>query len=79
MSSWGIAYPFDVLKAEMQCTTDRHLTLRSAIAKGYKAEGMRYFYKGFVPTMQRAFFVSLLVLPIFEYMTQFWMPQKGGD
>ena len=74
MTSWGIGYPFDVLKTEMQTNTDPKLTLRKAIAQGHQMEGTRYFFKGFVPTMQRAFLVSLVVLPIFEYMIQNWMP-----
>ena len=51
MANWAVGYPFDVLKTEIQTTKDRKLNLRKAIAKGYKAEGVKYFYKGFIPTM----------------------------
>ena len=74
--SWSIAYPFDVVKTEIMCTTTHKMTIREAFAKGYASEGRRYFYKGLTPCLQRAFVVNGITLPAFEYMTQHWVPMR---
>ena len=73
-AAWGICYPFDIAKTEIQCTTDRTLTMRDAFVRGYRREGLRYFFKGLSPTLQRAFIVNAVTLPVFDYFDQFCMP-----
>ena len=75
-ASWLISYPMDIVKTEIQCTTDRKLTIREAFIKGYQREGARYFFKGLAPSLYRTFIVNLITLPAFDYMTQFYMPKK---
>ena len=34
--SWGISYPFDIVKTEIQCITDRKVSMSEAFIKGYQ-------------------------------------------
>jgi len=36
MVGWIVGYPFDVVKAKIMITTDRHITIRDAFKAGYK-------------------------------------------
>jgi solute carrier family 25 carnitine/acylcarnitine transporter 20/29 len=59
---WLGSYPFDVIKSKMQ--TDgfgaamKYGTMRDCVAKTWRAEGARGFWKGIAPTLLRAMPVS---------------------
>ena len=76
MISWGISYPFDIVNTEVKCMATRRLTIREALRRGYQKEGVRYFFKGMVPTQQRAFVITAVTLPLYDYLMQFYMPKK---
>ena len=78
-ANWGIGYPYDVIKTRVQCTADYNLKIRDAFREGYRKGGIRYFYNGFLPTMQRAFVANLVCLPIFDYLDEFYIPRSNDD
>lgn len=75
MVGWIVGYPFDTLMAKIMTTTDRNLTIREAFRIGYRAEGLKYLYKGLQPCLIRAFATGFVNLPAFEYMLNNWMPE----
>ena len=59
---WIASYPFDVVKSKMQTDgfgpDQKYKSMRDCFSKTWKAEGMRGFWKGIVPTLARAMPVS---------------------
>lgn len=66
--SWIVAYPFDVIKTEIQCEMNRKISMREVAREGYKAEGLRFFFKGLSPTLTRSFLVNAITLPVYDYL-----------
>jgi len=65
VSSWGIVYPVDVIKSNIQVTgtKDSSLTVGRKI---FLNQGMKGLYRGFGPTILRAFPVNAVVFPTYE-------------
>lgn len=59
---WLGSYPFDVIKSKMQSdgfgASQKYSSMRDCIAKTYRLEGARGFWKGLGPTLLRAMPVS---------------------
>lgn len=54
IAAWIPCYPQDVLKSRIQSSTTR-MTMREAARNLHAQLGIRGFFKGFAPTMARAF------------------------
>ena len=63
---WVTAYPTDVIKNK--CMSGRYNTVRDCIRKTYQHEGIRGFYRGFIPGVMRAIPVNGSSLVVTEYM-----------
>jgi solute carrier family 25 carnitine/acylcarnitine transporter 20/29 len=74
---WLVAFQFDTVKNKMAAqpdTPDRpYPTVRSAFVKTYQAEGLRGFYRGFLPCMLRSFPTNGAAFLAIE-ATQRWLP-----
>jgi hypothetical protein len=46
----------------------KKVSMREVSREGYKAEGVRFFFKGLSPTLTRAFTVNAITLPIYDYL-----------
>lgn len=54
-SSWVFIYPPDVVKTNLQLTSNNYKSMRDCATDLYRKYGIRYFYKGFSTAMARAF------------------------
>lgn len=54
IAAWLPCYPQDVIKSVIQ-SNESKLTIPQATSKIYKTSGFKGFFKGFTPTMIRAF------------------------
>jgi solute carrier family 25 (mitochondrial carnitine/acylcarnitine transporter), member 20/29 len=54
IAAWLPGYPQDVIKSVIQ-SHDKHLSLPQATRQIFKSHGVKGFFKGFTPTMLRAF------------------------
>jgi solute carrier family 25 (mitochondrial carnitine/acylcarnitine transporter), member 20/29 len=70
---WASNYPFDYTKTQVQATGDRS---RDVIARVYKAQGVRGFYKGFATCLLRSIPANSTVWIGIEYTTK-WMKAYG--
>lgn len=64
--SWLITYPFDIIKTIIQ--TSEETRMSRVVMTSYKAEGLRFFFRGLGPTLMRAFWVDGISLPMFDYL-----------
>lgn len=62
---WGPSYPMDNIKTRIQSSSQR-MTIRDACKNVYKEEGLRGFYRGFVPCITRSMFVNPFVFLAYE-------------
>lgn len=52
ITSQSLTYPLDMARARMAVThKEEYATLRQVFIKIYKEEGIRTFYKGYIPTV----------------------------
>lgn len=69
---WLSSYPFDVIKSKMQTDgfgkDQKYPTMRSCFAQTWRADGMRGFWKGIVPTLFRAMPVSAGTFAVVEFV-----------
>ncbi|KNC96544.1 uncharacterized protein SPPG_08132 [Spizellomyces punctatus DAOM BR117] len=69
---WTISFPADVVKQRMMTQPDtkpaRYPTLRSCFAHIYRTEGIRGFYRGFVPCFLRSFPTNGAAIFVYETM-----------
>ena len=67
---WLSSYPFDVIKSKMQTdgfgAQQKYPTMRSCFAATWRADGVRGFWKGIVPTLFRAMPVSAGTFAVVE-------------
>lgn len=78
-ASWFVSYPFDIIKSQIQCVSDRRVTIREAASKIYAAEGAQGFFKGLSPTLMRSFIVNGVTLPCFEYLNDSYCYGTNDD
>lgn len=64
---WASNYPFDYTKTQVQATGDRS---RDVIARVYKTNGIKGFYKGFAPCLIRSVPANATVWIGIEYTTK---------
>lgn len=70
-STWGIIYPFDVIKSHMQTSPlERHLqkgmwTVGSDIIRDH---GFKHMFRGLGVTLVRAFPVNAIIFPVYEFV-----------
>mmetsp|Transcript_34386 Transcript_34386/g.70379 ORF Transcript_34386/g.70379 Transcript_34386/m.70379 type:complete len:383 (-) Transcript_34386:103-1251(-) len=70
-STWGIIYPFDVIKSRMQTSPlERHLqkgmwTVGSDIIRNH---GVKHMFRGLGVTLVRAFPVNAIIFPVYEFV-----------
>mmetsp|Transcript_254 Transcript_254/g.502 ORF Transcript_254/g.502 Transcript_254/m.502 type:complete len:366 (+) Transcript_254:66-1163(+) len=70
-STWGIIYPFDVIKSRMQTSPlERHLqkgmwTVGSDIIRNH---GFNHMFRGLGVTLVRAFPVNAIIFPVYEFV-----------
>ncbi len=55
IAAWLPCYPQDVIKSVIQSSSDTKLTISQASRRIYQTAGLKGFFKGFTPTMIRAF------------------------
>jgi len=72
-SFWGIWYPLEVIKTRMQTdNTDRskrkYKNTLDCISKTYNEEGIKSFWKGYAPSLLRAFIVNSCIFAAFSYV-----------
>lgn len=69
--SWATLHPIDVLKSckQMQSTDPRaaESSLLHIAKRSYAAEGWRFFFRGYIPTILRSFPVSAVTFLVYEW------------
>ena len=67
--AWISSYPYDIIKSVIQ-TSDSRMTIRQAIAKGYKIDGIKFFFKGMGATCVRAVPMECTCLVLYAQLRQ---------
>ncbi len=70
-STWGIIYPFDVIKSRMQTSPlDRHLQKGMWTVGGdiIRNHGFKHMFRGLGVTLVRAFPVNAIIFPVYEFV-----------
>lgn len=67
IAAWLPAYPQDVIKSNMQSLGGEANTINQ-IKKIYQTNGLRGFFRGFVPTLLRAFPANIATFVTYEWM-----------
>lgn len=67
IAAWLPCYPQDVLKSRIQSSVNK-VGLVEATATLFKTAGMKGFYKGFTPTMIRAFPANAATFMGYEFV-----------
>jgi solute carrier family 25 (mitochondrial carnitine/acylcarnitine transporter), member 20/29 len=71
---WMVAFPFDVIKNRMMTRpklNPDYTTITSCLKFVLKKEGIRGFYRGFLPGLLRSFPTNASAIFVFESMTKF--------
>lgn len=67
---WLASYPFDVVKSKMQTDgfgdKQKFRTMRACFAATWRADGIRGFWRGIIPTLFRAMPVSAGTFAVVE-------------
>ena len=71
IAAWLPCYPQDVLKSRMQSSPVK-ISLLDAAACLFKESGVRGFFKGFTPTMIRAFPANAATFLGYEFVMNFF-------
>ncbi len=71
IAAWLPCYPQDVLKSRMQSSPTKISLLRAVICL-FKESGIRGFFKGFTPTMIRAFPANAATFLGYEFVMNFF-------
>jgi len=65
--SWLIGYPIDIIKTQIQVSSDKVApTIMQILTLEYRKHGMSYFFRGLSPTLIRAFPVNAVTLASFD-------------
>lgn len=67
--TWVCNYPIDVIKTQLQSSTN-HSSIAGAAKHIYKTEGLRGFYRGVIPCVARAFPVNATVFGVYEFVAE---------
>jgi len=67
--TWVCNYPIDVIKTQLQSSTE-HSTIVGAARHIWKHEGLPGFYRGIVPCVARAFPVNATVFGVYEFVAE---------
>jgi len=72
MGFWAFTYPTDVVKSSIQTDSPirserKYKSYMDAVAKIYKADGAKGFFKGFTPCMIRSFPANAVCFLAYEY------------
>lgn len=67
IAAWLPAYPQDVIKSNMQSLDGERKTIEQ-IKKIYKSNGLKGFFRGFLPTLLRAFPANIATFATYEWM-----------
>lgn len=70
-STWGIIYPFDVIKSQMQTSPlERHLQKGMWAVGGdiIRDHGVKHMFRGLGVTLVRAFPVNAIIFPVYEFV-----------
>ncbi|TNV77046.1 hypothetical protein FGO68_gene14896 [Halteria grandinella] len=71
--SWFIGYPIDIVKTQIQVSTEKVApSISQVLRRGYAEQGIGYFFRGLSPTLIRAFPVNAVTLASFD-MLQRWV------
>lgn len=68
---WTSAFPFDVIKTRIQTDnlkTPQYSSMKDAFVKTYQAQGIKAFYKGYIPCFFRAIPVNGIVFMLYEFL-----------
>lgn len=70
--TWGVVYPFDVIKTQIQTApinTPKHeRTIAAVTSKIIKEHGWKHLFRGLTITCLRAFPVNGIIFPVYEFM-----------
>eukprot|EP01063_Lacrimia_lanifica_P020358 TRINITY_DN27690_c0_g1_i1.p1 TRINITY_DN27690_c0_g1~~TRINITY_DN27690_c0_g1_i1.p1 ORF type:complete len:282 (+),score=75.40 TRINITY_DN27690_c0_g1_i1:61-906(+) len=67
---WLSCYPFDVVKARVMANTGEHLGMTSAAKQLYSEFGVRGFFRGFTPTILRAFPANAAAFSAYDFVSK---------
>ena len=73
--SWLVIYPFDVIKTQLFCERQRHLTIRQVVRDGLRTQGVGFFFKGLGHTLSSTFIYNSFTLPAFELVNRALLPK----
>jgi solute carrier family 25 carnitine/acylcarnitine transporter 20/29 len=66
--SWGVVYPCDVIKTEIQAGTGGTTSISQVCKNLYKESGYKAFFRGIGPTLVRAVPVNGITFLCYEKM-----------
>lgn len=78
IAAWLPCYPQDVLKSRIQSSVHK-VSLAEATSSLFKTAGLKGFYKGFTPTMIRAFPANAATFLGYEFVMNLFRKQLSDD
>ena len=67
VACWVSNYPFDIVKSHIQCSKgNQTITMKEAFLHYYRLYGYKYFFRGLLPTVLRAFPTNAITLSVFD-------------
>ena len=78
IAAWLPCYPQDVLKSRIQSSVNK-VSLAEATSSLFKTAGLKGFYKGFTPTMIRAFPANAATFLGYEFVMNLFRKQLSSD
>lgn len=69
MLAWTSSYPFDMIKTKIQ--SGDIMKIKDALSTIYKTKGIRGLFKGYFPTILRAFPVNATCFLVYEHIMKF--------
>eukprot|EP01035_Chromulina_nebulosa_P017283 gene17283-22819_t len=70
-ASWGLIYPIDVIKSNIQISNGKPLSMIETSLKLLRKYGPTVFFRGFVTTVVRAFPVNAATFYVYELMKKY--------
>lgn len=74
VACWVSNYPFDIVKSHIQCSKEnKSISMKEAFLHYYRLYGYKYFFRGLLPTVLRAFPVNAITLSVFDTINIYFL------
>lgn len=69
IACWAVVYPIDVIKTKVQMAR-AGVTMRQIVLANYYRSGVRFFFRGFGPSMARVALMNGIALTMIDHLKQ---------